>query len=86
MDKVKVDIYTEEDGIEKINIENINKKKMREILFIYNALENGWEIKKNKESYIFRKKHNNKKEIFDNNYLTKFVEENVKIRNIIDKL
>jgi len=41
-----------------------------------NALEKGWAIKKAQESYIFTKKHENKKEIFQENYLEEFIKSN----------
>ena len=59
---------------EKNNIDNIDLQKM---IFIFNALENGWTIKKNNKKYIFKKKHNNKKEILLENYLKNFVHKNL---------
>lgn len=54
--------------------ENTNPKKLQIMNFIYNALENGWEIKKRDvNSYIFRKKHHNDKTVFMDNYLERFV-------------
>jgi hypothetical protein len=56
-----------------------NRKKQQIMNFIYNALENGWEVKKrDTTSYIFRKKHNDDKKIFMENYLEKFVYTNFK--------
>ena len=52
--------------------------------FLYNALEEGWEIKKNKDSYIFIRKHEGKKEIFLDSYLLQFVERNIDINNILN--
>ena len=65
---------------EHITIEN---KKMAKMLFIYNALENGWTIKKRDKNYLFRKKHEGKKEIFSNEYLSRFLGENFDINNFI---
>lgn len=65
---------------EKIDIE-ISKKKIKELIFISNALENGWSIKKKKDIYVFSKKHNNKKEIYENEYLQSFINENSVINN-----
>lgn len=44
--------------------------------FIYNALENGWKVKKRGDKYIFTKSHYGKKEVFDEDYLEKFVKVN----------
>ena len=41
--------------------------------FIINALEEGWTIKKKKDSYIFLKKHENRREIFQEDYLETFL-------------
>jgi len=45
-------------------------------IFLYNVLNSGWNIKKIKNEYIFKKKHEGKKEIFSQNYLSRFLEEN----------
>ena len=45
--------------------------------FIYNALEKGWNVKKNKDNYIFTKKHEGKKEIVSDNFLSRFMKENL---------
>jgi hypothetical protein len=71
--------------LDEINIQ-ITKKSLKQMIFLYSALENGWIIKKKKEHYIFSKKHEGKKEILDDNYLTSFIEENTNIENIIKKL
>lgn len=54
----------------------LNKQLFQKMLFITNALEQGWTAKKSKDSYIFTKKHENKKEIFQENYLESFVAKN----------
>ena len=66
--------------IEDIEIDKIKFKKM---FFLFNALENGWSIKKKKDSYIFTKNHEGKKEIFDESYLAIFMKENANINNIL---
>lgn len=68
-----------------MKIENINMKKLKEMFFLYNSLENGWNIQKKKNYYIFKKKHGGEKEIIDDTYLTKFIEENSNIKNIMKK-
>jgi hypothetical protein len=50
-----------------------NKKNICKVKFIMNALEDGWSIKKRDDSYIFTKKHENKREIFCESYLEKFI-------------
>jgi hypothetical protein len=78
-----------------INIEeylenNNNKIKVSPLIFqkmnlIYNALEEGWSIKKKDTSYIFTKKHENKKEIIEDSYLLKFMKSNLDLHKIIEK-
>jgi len=63
-----------------LDIDNIKFQKM---VFLYNALNNGWSIKKRKESYIFTKNHEGKKEIFDETYLAIFMKDNTDINNIL---
>ena len=65
----------------KINITPIMFQKMK---LIYNALEEGWSIKKKETSYIFTKKHENKKEIIEDSYLLKFMKSNLDLHKIID--
>lgn len=59
----------------QIDIEksNLTPKAIQKLLFISNALDNGWSVKKSKDSYIFTKRHENKREVFQTDYLEKFV-------------
>lgn len=64
---------------EKLVIDNTKLQKM---LFINNAIEDGWEIKMNKDNvYTFSKKHENKKEIFNDKYLMEFIKKNITIEH-----
>jgi hypothetical protein len=72
----------------EINLENeksleIDKIKFQKMVFLFNALDNGWSIKKRKDSYIFTKNHEGKKEILDESYLAIFMKENTDINNIL---
>jgi len=58
--------------------DSIDYIHLQKLKFIYSALENGWAIKKQKDAFIFSKKHEGKKEIFLETYLRKFIEENMK--------
>jgi hypothetical protein len=57
------------------SIENIKNDKatLQKMIFLINALEDGWSVKKEKESYVFTKKHENRREIFQENYLERFL-------------
>jgi hypothetical protein len=72
-----------EDYLENKNvkIDHIIFQKMN---LIYNALEQGWTIKKKNNSYIFTKKHENKKEILEESYLLKFMKTNLDINKFIN--
>lgn len=51
----------------------IGKGQIQKMMFLMNALEKGWSIKKQQDKYIFTKKHENKREIFEENYLERFI-------------
>tara|TARA_Y100000589_G_C26610399_1_gene410059 strand:- start:182 stop:412 length:231 start_codon:yes stop_codon:yes gene_type:complete len=62
------------------NLDNITLQKMT---LIYNALEKGWTINKKDKCYIFKKNHNNKKEIYlDDDFLRRFMVENFDINSL----
>jgi hypothetical protein len=54
----------------------IEKPCLQKMIFIMNALDQGWSIKKSQDSYIFTKKHENRREIFQENYLETFLVSN----------
>ena len=54
----------------------MDKKQFQKMLFIFNAIEQGWKVKKNEDSYIFTKKHEKRREIFQSDYLEKFIQKN----------
>lgn len=43
------------------------------MMFISNTLDKGWSIKKVNNVYVFTKKHENKKEVFEEKYLETFI-------------
>jgi len=64
---------------DKLEIDNFMLQKMS---FIYNALENGWNIKKSEDKYIFTKNHEKKKEVYLDSYLRTFLEANMNISKV----
>jgi hypothetical protein len=54
----------------------------KKMSLMFNAIESGWTIKKNKQSYIFTKKHENKKEVFNDEYLTNFLKSNLDLPHL----
>ena len=69
--------------IEKDQSLEIDKIKFQKMIFLFNALDNGWSIKKRKDSYIFTKNHEGKKEVFDESYLSIFMKDNADINNLL---
>ena len=73
-----------------VNIETrenlpIDCLKLQKMAFLYNALEEGWTIKKKKqEQYVFSKPHENKKEVYLDSYLQRFIKSNFDINKILD--
>lgn len=55
----------------------IDKPIVQKMVFITNALDQGWSVRKSNDSYIFTKKHENRKEIFQADYLETFVASNI---------
>ncbi len=70
-----------------LNIDNDNLKidgiQFQKMLLLYNALDDGWSIKKRGGSYVFQKNHEGKKEILDESYLMSFMKSNFDISKII---
>ena len=68
------------------NLDNNNIKvdviKFQKMIFLYNAIDHGWSVKKRDDSYIFTKNHEGKKEVFENSYLLKFMKSSLDITKI----
>ena len=64
---------------------NINDKQLKIMIFLMNALEKGWSVKKKDYQFIFSKKHENKKEVFQENYLEQFILENNNLDTFLEK-
>jgi hypothetical protein len=76
----------------KINIENsvgktydinMNNEKFQKMVFVFNAINDGWTIKKRNDSYIFIKNHEGKKEIFHDSYLATFMKDNFDMSKLL---
>jgi hypothetical protein len=68
------------------NIIKVDSKKFQKMIFIMNALDKGWKVKKvlnQEDKYIFIKKHYEDKEIFLDSYLERFTEENLDLDSIL---
>ena len=79
---VNIELF-DDDGNKKQFI--LNNNKFHKMIFIFNALEDGWTIKKRKKSYYLLKNHEGKKEIFLDTYLPTFMKENMDINKLISQ-
>lgn len=64
--------------MEDSKIDTVHYHKM---LFITNAIEDGWSVKKKDSVYVFSKKHNNQREVYKEEYLEEFVKNNIRKKN-----
>ena len=65
--------------IELNNSVTFDKLQFQKMIFIMNALDTGWSVKKSGDSYIFTKKHENRREVFMEKYLENFIVSNMKL-------
>jgi hypothetical protein len=79
---VKINIEHLEEDIQNGNIK-VNNVTFKKMLFLYNALEDGWSIKKKDDTYVFSKNPAGKKEVLEESYLLKFMKNNFDIKKII---
>ena len=52
---------------------NISPINLQKLLFISNALDDGWIVKKNGDIYIFSKNKNGIKEVYSEQFLPNFI-------------
>ena len=57
--------------------------QFQKMLLLYNAIEEGWSIKKRNDSYVFTKNHEGKKEVFHEDYLLKFMKKNLDFQSTL---
>jgi hypothetical protein len=68
--------------INDVNL-NVDSAKLHKMIFLYNALENGWMIRKKNKKYVFVKNHEGKHEMFSEDYLAQFIKDNSNINNFL---
>ena len=64
-------------------VETLDDNTLSKMIFLYNAINDGWSIEKKNDLYIFRKKHDNKEEIYSDIYLENFITENLRVSKLI---
>ena len=65
----------------KVKVDLLQFQKMG---FIYNAIENGWTVKKRDNKYVFTKNKKGEKEVFLDTYLRQFLENNFDVDNMLN--
>ena len=80
--ELKINLESLKD-LEKSNLK-VDAITFQKMLLIFNSIEQGWTVKKRKDSYVFTKNHENLKEIIDNSYLLQFMKTNLDMNKIID--
>ena len=58
------------------NMQNIEPKQLKIMIFLTNAIENGWTVKKKGNEYTFTKKHEGRRKVFEEQYLEHFLSSN----------
>jgi len=54
-------------------------RELQKMLFLFNALQDGWEIKMKNNMYHFKKKHESNREIYLDSYLSEFIKKNMDV-------
>jgi hypothetical protein len=67
----------EQPSLPLLPIDYVHHQKMT---FLFNAIENGWEVKKRDDKYVFTKKHEGKREVYLESYLQHFIESNMSMQ------
>jgi len=57
-------------------LRSLDDQTVNKMIFLYNAVDKGWTVKRKGDKYIFVKKHEGKREILHDSFLERFVEEN----------
>jgi hypothetical protein len=80
-----MDIKINLNSLKDLDNENIKVDaiKFQKMLLLYNSIEQGWNVKKKNESYVFTKPHENKKEILENSYLLSFMKSTLDLNKIV---
>lgn len=64
-------------------IRKMDPKTLSKMIFIYNAVNNGWKVGKSNDLFIFRKKHENKEAVYTDTYLEQFISESLTFSNLL---
>ena len=59
----------------------VDRTQFQKMKFIMNAIDGGWAVTKQADKYVFKKKHEGKREVFMADYLEKFIGANMDLDN-----
>ena len=74
--------YVDADNKQKLT-HHICPKTFQIMAFIFNSIEEGWTIHKKEGTFIFSKKHEGKKEMYEEQYLNTFLMSNLNLEKIL---
>jgi hypothetical protein len=83
MNESEIKIYVEAIGGNNYDIK-IDHIKFQKMLLLFNAVNDGWSIKKKNDNYIFSKNHEGKREILSDSYLLTFMRNNFDINKLLE--
>ncbi len=62
-----------------IDMKERTPKEWSKIIFICNAIEDGWSVKKKNDVYVFSKHKGKEKQVYEEKYLEKFIQKYFKL-------
>ena len=78
---IKIDLESFKDLENNLKVDALKFQKM---ILLFNSIEQGWTVKKRNGSYVFSKNHENKKEVLEEEYLMKFMKNNIDLNKILN--
>jgi len=61
----------------------IDPIRFQKMLLLFNAIEDGWTVKKRNNNYVFSKNHEGKREILEESYLSTFMKTNFDLKSLL---
>lgn len=58
----------------------VSERELQTMVFLYNAVNDGWTVKRRRGVYVFQKKHRNRQEVESSRYLDTFIDKHVVYR------
>jgi hypothetical protein len=58
----------------------VGERELQTMVFLHNAVNDGWTVKRRRGAYIFQKKHRNRRDVESSKYLDTFINKHVVYR------